>query len=202
MQEYMVTAAGQSYHIPSPFFVLATQNPIEQEGTYPLPEAQLDRFMFCIYVDYPSRAEEIEIIEATTTDKGGKPEKKLGPMEIINIQRIVRRLPVSRHVVSYATDLVRATRPRQPEAPDFVREYLNWGAGPRAAQYLVLGAKARAIFDGRVNVSCADIRKSAHSVLRHRIFTNFNADSEGITVENVITKLIETVKEPDEKDYR
>ncbi len=202
MQEYKVTVAGQSYHIPAPFFVLATQNPIEQEGTYPLPEAQLDRFMFNIFVDYPAREEEIEIVESTTIERKETPEKKLAASDIIGIQKIVRRLPVSRHVVSYATDLVRATRPRSKEAPDFVREWLNWGAGPRAAQYLVLAAKARAIIDGRVNVSCNDVRRSAPPVLRHRIFTNFNADSEGVTVEDVITKLLEHVKEPDEKDYR
>ena len=202
MQEYRVTVAGQTYHIPAPFFVLATQNPIEQEGTYPLPEAQLDRFMFNIYVDYPSRSEEIEIVESTTIERMQTPTKRLDAKDILGIQKIVRRVPVSRHVVGYATDLVRATRPKSPEAPKFINEWLNWGAGPRAAQYLILAAKARAIFDGRVNVSCADVQKSAHPVLRHRIFTNFNADSEGISVEEVVTKLIETVKEPDEKDYK
>lgn len=202
MQEYRVTVAGQSYHIPAPFFVLATQNPIEQEGTYPLPEAQLDRFMFSIFVNYPTRSEEIAIVEATTIEKLAKPQKKLNAETMIRIQQIVRKLPVSRHVVSYATDLVRATRPKSDESPKFVKEWLNWGAGPRAAQYLVLGAKARAIFDGRVNVSCSDIKSCAAAVLRHRIFTNFNADSEGVDVEDVIKKLLETVKEPDEKDYK
>ncbi|MFA4986686.1 MAG: MoxR family ATPase [Candidatus Brocadiia bacterium] len=202
MQEYRVTVAGQTYHIPAPFFVLATQNPIEQEGTYPLPEAQLDRFMFSIFVDYPSRPEEIQIVESTTIEHAGKPEKRLTAQDIISIQQIVRRLPVSRHVIAYATDLARATRPKTIEAPKFIKDWINWGAGPRAAQYLILGAKARAIFDGRVNVSCNDVRTCAAPVLRHRMFTNFNADSEGISIEEVIKKLLETVKEPDEKEYK
>ncbi|MCX7046802.1 MAG: AAA family ATPase [Candidatus Sumerlaeota bacterium] len=201
MQEYHVTSGGTTYDLPQPFFVLATQNPLEQEGTYPLPEAQLDRFMFMIMIGYPSEAEEIDIVKTTTRDEVGTPRRILDGRQIMGLQRIVRQLVVSDHVVKYATRLTRASRPKTKEAPDFISEYLSWGCGPRAAQYLILGAKARAILNGRVNVSCEDVRSVIRPVFRHRLFTNFNADAEGITVEDIIARLLETVKEPGEKDY-
>jgi MoxR-like ATPase len=201
MQEYEVTAAGESYDIPRPFFVLATQNPIEQEGTYPLPEAQLDRFMFMVNVDYPERQEEVEILRRTTVQKMPEPDQVMTAKDICHVQDIVRKVPVSDHVLQYATDLARATRPDDERSPEFIPEWIEWGAGPRAAQYLTLGAKARAIIDGRFNVSCNDVRSVAQSVLRHRILTNFNADSEGITEEDVIDNILMNVSEPDEKDY-
>jgi MoxR-like ATPase len=201
MQEYRVTAGGKTLPIEPPFFVLATQNPIEQEGTYPLPEAQLDRFMFMIKIDYPTKSEEVDIVLATTREETAEPKPVLSGEDIRALQGIVRRVPVSRHVATYAATLARATRPKTEDAPDFVTEWLSWGAGPRAAQYMVLGAKARAVLAGRVNVTCADIRAMAAPVLRHRIFTNFNADSEGVTVEQVIAKLLKSVPEPSDKDY-
>ncbi|MGD2174851.1 MAG: AAA family ATPase [Candidatus Brocadiaceae bacterium] len=201
MQEYAVTVAGQTHPIEPPFFVLATQNPIEQEGTYPLPEAQLDRFMLNILIGYPEREEEIEIFRTTTTDQLPEAGRVMDRARIRQVQRIVRRMPVSDHLLEYVANLVRATRPECPEAPQFVRDYVEWGAGPRAGQYLVLGAKATALIDGRFNVSCADVRSVAHPVMRHRIFTNFNADSEGVTVEDIIDRLLEAVVEPDEEAY-
>jgi MoxR-like ATPase len=201
MQEYGVTVAGKTYPISQPFFVLATQNPIEHEGTYPLPEAQLDRFMLNILISYPSREDEIKIFKATTTDELPQASTAMDGRQIIQVQKIVRRMPVSDHVLEYVASLVRATRPECREAPPFVKSYVEWGAGPRAGQYLVLGAKARALMDGRFNVSCSDVRTVAHPVLRHRIFTNFNADSEGISVEEIVNRLLDTVEEPDEKAY-
>jgi MoxR-like ATPase len=201
MQEYHVTAGGNSYGLDLPFFVLATQNPIEQEGTYPLPEAQLDRFMFMILVDYPSRDEERLIVKSTTMDVKGEPEAVLSGEDILALQRIVRKIPVSQHVVDYAVNLTRATRPGDPTAPDFVKNYLTWGAGPRSAQYLVLGAKSRALLHGRFNVSAEDVRAVAPPVMRHRMFTNFNADAEGITPDNVVEMLIKAVPEPKPDDY-
>ena len=195
MQEYHVTAGGQTYALDLPFFVLATQNPVEQEGTYPLPEAQLDRFMFMVNIGYPSRKEERQIVRATTMDLEGAPEPVLSAADIIHVQKVLRKLPVSDHVVDYAVSLARATRPKEPNTPAFINEWLTWGAGPRAAQYLVLGAKARAILSGRLNVSCDDIRRVAKPVLRHRIFTNFNADAEGIGPDQVVEKLIAAVPE-------
>ena len=200
MQEQRVTAAGFTYSLKPPFFVLATQNPIEQEGTYPLPEAQLDRFMFMLKLDYPEREAEVEIVQATTRNDLPTPQRVLAGDEIVALQALVRNIPVSDYVATYATDLVRASRPKSPQAPKFVNEYVTWGAGTRAAQFLVLGAKARALLDGRVNVSCADVRAVASIVLRHRIFTNFNADAEGISSEKLIGMLIEAVKEPEAKD--
>jgi MoxR-like ATPase len=202
MQEYHVTAAGNTYPLDLPFFVLATQNPIEQEGTYPLPEAQLDRFMFMVNVDYPPREDERTIVRATTTERDVDVRFILGAKDILGIQKIIRRVPVSEHVIDYAVGLARATRPGTPEAPQFVNEWLTWGAGPRAAQYLVLGAKARAIFAGRLNVTCDDIRKVARPVLRHRLFTNFNADAEGMNAEKIVDRLIQTIPEPSPEDYR
>jgi MoxR-like ATPase len=202
MQEYHVTAGGNTYPLDLPFFVLATQNPIEQEGTYPLPEAQLDRFMFMIYVDYPSREDERTIVKSTTADMAYEVRYVLGGTDILNVQKLVRRVPVSEHVVDYAVSLARATRPGTPESPQFINEWLTWGAGPRAAQYLILGAKARALFSGRLNVTCDDVRKIAQPVLRHRIFTNFNADAEGMTPGKIIDRLLQTVPEPMPEDYR
>ncbi len=201
MQEYSVTASGKTYPLDLPFFVLATQNPLEQEGTYPLPEAQLDRFMFNIWVDYPTEPDENVIVKETTQLAKLKPRKVLGKAEILALQDIVRRVPVSDHVVKYATRLVRATRPETPGAPKFIRDWIYCGAGPRACQYLILGAKARAVLDGRANVSCNDVRSAALPVMRHRMFTNFNADSEGITTVEIIRRLLEAVGEPGEKDY-
>jgi MoxR-like ATPase len=202
MQEYHVTAGGNTYPLDLPFFVLATQNPIEQEGTYPLPEAQLDRFMFMVYVNYPPREDERTIVRTTTAELNYDLRFVLGGKDILGIQKIVRRVPVSEHVIDYAVNLARATRPGMPDAPQFINEWLTWGAGPRAAQYLILGAKARAIFSGRLNVTCDDIRKIAHPVLRHRLFTNFNADAEGITTEKIVDRLLQTVPEPMPEDYR
>ncbi|MBM4018779.1 MAG: MoxR family ATPase [Planctomycetes bacterium] len=202
MQEYHVTAGGNTYSLDLPFFVLATQNPIEQEGTYPLPEAQLDRFMFMVYVDYPPREDERTIVKATTAEQNFDLRFVLGGKDILGIQKIVRRVPVSDHVVDYAVSLSRATRPHTAESPQFINEWLTWGAGPRAAQYLVLGAKARAVFAGRLNVTCDDVRRVARPVLRHRLFTNFNADAEGITTEKIIERLLVTVPEPSPEDYR
>ncbi len=198
MQEYRVTASGCTYDLAQPFFVLATQNPIEQEGTYPLPEAQLDRFMFNVRVDYPTRSEEVEIVRATTSDFDHAPKPVLTAKNIVELQKLVRKVPVSEHVTTYATTLVRSTRPKTEEAPKFITDYVAWGAGPRAAQCLVLGAKARAILDGRVNVSCKDVQAVAEIVLRHRIFTNFNADSDGVTPEDTVKRLLKEVPEPGE----
>jgi MoxR-like ATPase len=202
MQEYHVTAGGNTYPLDLPVFVLATQNPIEQEGTYPLPEAQLDRFMFMVYVNYPPREVERTLVRTTTAELNYDLRFVLGGKDILGIQKIVRRVPVSEHVIDYAVNLARATRPGMPDAPQFINEWLTWGAGPRAAQYLILGAKARAIFSGRLNVTCDDIRKIAHPVLRHRLFTNFNADAEGITTEKIVDRLLQTVPEPMPEDYR
>jgi len=202
MQEYHVTAGGSRYDLELPFFVLATQNPIEQEGTYPLPEAQLDRFMFMVMVDYPSLDEERLIAKTTTMETKAEPEQVLLAEDILALQRIIRKIPVSQHVVDYAVDLTRATRPDDPTATDFVKNYLTWGAGPRAAQYLILGAKSRALLHGRFNVSCEDVRAVAHPVMRHRIFTNFNADAEGVTPDQLIDMLLRAVPEPQVEDYK
>jgi len=196
MQEYEVTSAGNTYKLEQPFFVMATQNPIEQEGTYPLPEAQLDRFMLSIYVGYPTRAEEREIVMATTQMARKEIQPVLQGRDIVWVQQLVRQVPASQHMVDYAVDLARATRPKEPPSPDFVKNWLAWGAGPRAAQYLILGAKARAILHGRYAVTAEDIRAMAFPVLRHRIFTNFNADAEGIDVEQIVEKILQAVPEP------
>jgi len=201
MQEHQVTCAGVTYDLEPPFFVLATQNPIEQEGTYPLPEAQLDRFMLNVIVDYPSRDEECEIVKTTTYDTEVELNPVLRGSDILAIQKIVRRVPVSDHVIDYAVNLVRASRPKDPTAPQFVKDWLSWGAGPRACQYLILGAKARAIINGRYNVACSDIRALAVPVMRHRIFTNFNADAEGVSSEDIVNELLKVVPEPAEDDY-
>jgi MoxR-like ATPase len=202
MQEYHVTAGGNTYELERPFFVLATQNPIEQEGTYPLPEAQLDRFMFMVHVDYPSRDEEREIVKSTTTEIHHQPTPVLEAEDILSLQRVLRRVPVSQHVVDYAVNVVRATRPADGTSPSFVKDYLTWGAGPRAAQYLVLGAKSLALLHGRVTVSCGDIRQVAKPVLRHRLFTNFNADAEGISPDRIVEMVLGAVSEPGVEDYK
>jgi len=201
MQEQRVTAGNTTYELEKPFFVLATQNPIEQEGTYPLPEAQLDRFMFNVWVDYPEAHEEEEIVGNTTAGGLAEPQCVLKQEEVLQLQEVVRKVPVSEHVVKYAIRLVRATRPVNEDSPDFIREYVSTGAGPRAGQYLVLAAKARAVLDGRIHVSCKDIREAAGPVLRHRILTNFAADSEGLTSMDIVTKLLDEIGEPGEEAY-
>jgi MoxR-like ATPase len=193
MQEVQVTAGGKRYPLDPPFFVLATQNPIEQEGTYPLPEAQLDRFMFNVKVEYPTEAEELSIVQRTTGGEKSEVEEILSAADILAVQEAVRRVPVADPVVAYAVRLVRATRHNQPEAPDFVKSWVRWGAGPRAAQYLILGAKARALINGRSYVSTDDVKAVAHPVLRHRVLTNFQAEAEGITPDVVVDRLLETV---------
>lgn len=202
MQEAHVTAAGETYPLTPPFFVLATQNPLEQEGTYPLPEAQLDRFMFSVRVEYPSEAEEERIAESTTSDRKVTLSKRMSSEEILQLQKLVRRLPVSQHVVKYATRLARATRPGDPRAPEAVRKWIHCGAGPRATQYLLLAAKASAVMRGSLVANCNDIRLAALPVMRHRIFTNFAADSEGVDVDQIIAKVLKEVQEPGEKDYQ
>jgi len=199
MQEYQITAGGVRHPLDQPFFVLATQNPIEQEGTYPLPEAQLDRFMFNTFVDYPNEEEELEIVKRTTADLEARVAPVLSGEKILALQKIVRRVPAADHVVRYALQLARMTRPTKSDAPDFIREFVSWGAGPRASQYLVLGAKARAVLHGRFCVSCEDIRDVARPVLRHRIMTNFNAEAEGLKPDDLIARLIATIKVEDEK---
>ncbi len=201
MQEHRVTAAGQTYPLDLPFFVLATQNPLEQEGTYPLPEAQLDRFMFSIHVDYPSEADEETIAKVTTRPEKVTFQKILQAAEILELQRVVRELPISDHVIKYATRLARSTRPSDPRAPEFIKKWIHCGAGPRATQYLVIAAKARAVIDGRLLVTSDDVRAAARPVLRHRMFTNFTADSEGMDTDKIVKRLLEAVPEPDERDY-
>ncbi len=193
MQEHQVTAGGRRHVLEEPFFVLATQNPIEQEGTYPLPEAQLDRFMFNVLVDYPEKDEELAIMKLTTAPQEVEVGPVLGREEILALQEIVRRIPIADHVVDFAMSLARATRVLKEEALDFVKEWLSWGAGPRASQFLILGGKARAVLQGRSYVSTDDIAAVAHPVLRHRLITNFNAEAEGITTDKIIDRLLEAV---------
>src|SRR5438067_12108486 len=199
MQEHHVTAGGHVYHLPEPFFVLATQNPIEQEGTYPLPEAQLDRFMFNIIVGYPSRNEELDIMKRTTSITKVELAPMLDGDQILKLQDVVRQVVVADHVFAYACDLVRATRPKESGVPKFVPELLAWGAGPRASQYLILGGKARAILHGRLHVTTDDIKAVAHPVLRHRIVTTFNADAEGITTDLIIDRLLSVIPLPQQE---
>ena len=199
MQEHHVTTGGQTYQLPAPFFVLATQNPIEQEGTYPLPEAQQDRFMFNIRVEYPTRSEEILIMKATTSNQKPELEPVLDAKTILRLQETVRQVVVADHVFSYAADLVRSTRPKEPGVPKWVPELVSWGAGPRASQYLILGGKAKAVLHGRLHVTTDDIREVALPVLRHRLMTTFNADAEGISTDDIIRKLIAAVPIPQEE---
>ena len=196
MQEHSVTAAGQTMRLPEPFFVLATQNPIEQEGTYPLPEAQLDRFLFDIRVGYPDETEEIAILRSTTGRRGAAIAPVLGAEEAIALQRLVRELPCSDLVLRYAAQLVRASRPAEPSAPTIVRQYVRWGAGPRAGQALILGAKAAALLAGRAAVSPSDVRRVALPVLRHRILPNFAAEADGVSSEPIVDALLAHVASP------
>ncbi len=192
MQEYRVTVGGRTYDLPAPFFVLATQNPIELEGTYPLPEAQLDRFMFSIVVDYPSPEEEKKIVQSTTSAYEPVLERILDADEVLALQALVRRVPVADEMLDFAVRLTGMTRPGSPDAPQFVKDYVSWGAGPRATQYLVLGAKTRAILEGRYTPGIDDVIAVALPVLRHRVITNFTAEAENIRVEELIRRLIET----------
>jgi len=194
MQEYRISAGGQTYQLPLPFLVFATQNPIEQEGTYPLPEAQLDRFMFQVDVSYPTEAEEIRIVNQMTTAYRPILRKVLSPERILELQELVLRVPAADHVVRYAVALCRQSRPSEDGAPDFIKKYVSWGAGPRASQYLILASKARAILQGRYAVSLDDVRALATPVLVHRVLPNFHAEADGLTARTLVGELLETVK--------
>lgn len=196
MQEYAVTAGGETYPLEPPFFVLATQNPIEQEGTYPLPEAQLDRFMFSLYMTYPKFEEEVSIVRLTTSARQEEASRVMSGREILEIQDLVRQVPVSEHVTRYAVQISASTRPHQAGSRDFINRWISWGAGPRAAQYLILGAKARAVLHGRPAASCGDVRAVAHPVLRHRLVTNYNAIADGVTTKEIVDRILEAVPEP------
>ncbi len=191
MQEHKITAAGQTYQLEEPFFVLATQNPIEQEGTYPLPEAQLDRFMFNLWIDYPSFEEEVTIVKETTGHQQPQLEKVIDRQGVLDYQALIRKLVVADHVVEYAVRLTTLTRPENPEAPQFIKDWINWGAGPRASQYLILAAKTRAALQGRFTPQEEDVRAAAIPVLRHRILPNFNAEAEGVKAVDIIQQLLE-----------
>jgi MoxR-like ATPase len=193
MQEHQVTAGGVRHALPEPFFVLATQNPIEQEGTYPLPEAQLDRFMFMTVVRYPTPQDEVQIMKQATSNYRPELTRLLDGQAILNLQEIVRRVPVAEHVYAYARDLVRATRAGEPGVPGYINEMVQWGAGPRACIYLIMAGKARAILHGRVHVTTEDIAKMAHPVLRHRILTTFSAEAAGMTSDKIIDRLLKEV---------
>jgi len=195
MQEHKVTAAGTTYTLDEPFFVLATQNPIEQEGTYPLPEAQLDRFMFNLLVDYPTTSEENEIVKSTTSAYKADLEKVLSADEIMDFQELVRRVPVADPVVEFAVRMVTSTRPHANGAPQFINDWLEWGAGPRASQFLILGAKAKAILEGRPTPSVEDVQSLAKPVLRHRIITNFTAEADGIDPDEIVDHLVTEIPE-------
>ncbi|MCH8284984.1 AAA family ATPase [candidate division KSB1 bacterium] len=193
MQEHNVTIAGETYKLKETFFVLATQNPIEQEGTYPLPEAQLDRFMFNLWIDYPSKEEEIEIVKSTTSAYEPDMKTILNAGEIIKFQKVIRRVPVADNVINYAVALVSKTRPNYDGAPKYIRDWVSWGAGPRASQYLILGAKTLAVLDGRPTPEIEDVKMVARPVLRHRLVTSFNAEAEGIDTLTIIEKLFDEV---------
>jgi MoxR-like ATPase len=195
MQEHRVTVIGRTYHLQPPFFVLATQNPIEQEGTYPLPEAQLDRFMFLIDVDYPDRAEEIQIARTTTGVSLPTLRQVMDGQKVVLMQDLVRRMPVPEHIYEFAVDLARRTRPGGEESPDWLKPLVAWGAGPRAVQYLVLGAKARAALNGSYMVRLEDVIEVAEPVLMHRVLTTFAAESEGVTSRDVVRRLVEELRE-------
>ena len=190
MQEKAATVGGKRYELGSPFFVLATQNPIEQEGTYPLPEAQLDRFMFNIWVDYPTYKDEVEVVKNTTIDKQVQLNKILNAEEILFFQNIVRKIPIADNVLEYAVKLAAKTRPQQADAPEIVKDYIVWGAGPRASQFLVIGAKCHAALHGKYSPDIEDINAVARPILRHRIVRNYKAEAEGITVDEIVTKLL------------
>ena len=189
MQEHQVTAGGKRHRLQEPFFVLATQNPIEQEGTYPLPEAQLDRFMFQVFVDYPDEDEEFQIVRQTTATTVSSVDEVLSLEDIVALQQTVRRIPAADHVIRYAMQFARLTRREKGDVPDFITKYVSWGAGPRASQYLILGAKARAMLKGRAYVSTDDVKAVAAPVLRHRIVTNFNAEADGVTSDEIVRRL-------------
>jgi MoxR-like ATPase len=193
MQEQQITVGGQRHMLPNPFFVLATQNPIEQEGTYPLPEAQLDRFLFMVLVDYPDENEELEIVKRTTSDVETKLTATLSADDVLKLSHIVRRVPVADHLARYAIQFARRTRVGREVVPEMVRKYVSWGAGPRASQFLILAAKTRAVLNGRYYVSGDDIRAVASPVLRHRIVTNFNAEADGIKPDDIVAHLAETI---------
>ena len=195
MQEHNVTSGGQTYELDEPFFVLATQNPIEQEGTYPLPEAQLDRFMFSLNIDYPTEEDEISIVRGTTTINNDELKPIMTKSEIIYYQNLVKRVPASDNVVKYAVKLTSSTRPQSESAPDFINESVDWGAGPRASQHLVLGAKAKAILEGRPSPNISDIESLALPILRHRVLPNFNAESDGLKVDDIINSLLEHLRD-------
>jgi MoxR-like ATPase len=201
MQEREVTVGQETLHLPDPFFVIATQNPIEQEGTYPLPEAQLDRFMFDIRVGYPSFEEEKKILMSTTKGETAELKKMLSAKAIVNLQKLVTSVPISDYATDYVTRLVRATRPSDPQTPQFMKDLIDFGAGPRAGQNLILGAKAMAAMDGRFSVSLDDVRKVAIPVLRHRLATNFQAQAEGQTTDSLIKRLLNEIREPDIPKY-
>lgn len=201
MQEREVTVGQTTYTLPDPFFVIATQNPIEQEGTYPLPEAQLDRFMFNIKVGYPTASEEEQILTSTTRQEKPEVRKILSSRAILNLQKLVGSVAVSEYIIKYVAALVRATRPKDEKAPKFVREWVDWGAGPRAGQFLIYGGKALAAMDGRFAVAVEDIQKVAVPVLRHRVSTNFQAQAEGVTNEDVIAKLLKEIPTPEIPKY-
>jgi MoxR-like ATPase len=196
MQEHQVTAAGVRHVLQEPFFVLATQNPIEMEGTYPLPEAQLDRFMFNVVMNYLPEDEEVAVVTRTTSKEAAPIEPLFTGEDVMRFQKLVRQVPAAEELVRYAVRLAAASRPHQPGTPDFLNEWASWGAGTRAGQFLVLGAKARALFKGRAHVTVEDIRALAQPVLRHRILLNYRAEAEGITVEQVTHRLLESVKSP------
>jgi MoxR-like ATPase len=202
MQERQVSAGQHTYNLPDPFFVIATQNPIEQEGTYPLPEAQLDRFMFNIKVDYPTAEEEKRIVAQTTRDETPPLTKVLSGKGILQLQKLVRSVPVGEYVIDYVVRLVRATRPRDPSAPEFVKKLVDWGAGPRAGQYLTWAGKAFAAMDGLFSVAIDDIKKAAVPVLRHRVSTNFQAQAEGKTSEDIINELLKVTGDPEVQKYQ
>jgi MoxR-like ATPase len=190
MQEKAITVAGKTYHLSEPFFVLATQNPIEQEGTYPLPEAQLDRFMFNIWLDYPSFKEEIDVVKTTTTTYEGNPQVMLQAEEIIYFQNLIRKIPVPDNVYEYAVHLATKTRPGRDDSHKWADEYLTWGAGPRASQYLVIGAKCHAAINGKYSPDIEDVKHVAMSILRHRIVRNYKAEAEGVTIEKIINEFL------------
>jgi MoxR-like ATPase len=200
MQEKHVTVGETTHALPNPFFVLATQNPIEQEGTFPLPEAQLDRFIFNILVDYPSAAEEMQVIKQVTGTSQAELTPLVNARQVVQLQDIVRRVPVGDHVIEYAATLARATRPKQPEAPDFVKEMVGWGAGPRAGIYLITAAKARALLHGRFHATTADVTAMALPVLRHRVLTTFNAEAAGVTSDQVVRMLLDHFKPKSDLD--
>ena len=194
MQEHHVTAAGETHVLDEPFFVLATQNPIEQEGTYPLPEAQLDRFMLNLWLEYPSFAEEVQIVKSTTSKYAAQVGQVLSAKEILEFQNLVRGVPVADNVINYAVLLTESTRPASPHAPAYIKNWIRWGAGPRSSQYLILGAKARAVLTGRLTPEIDDVRQMAGPVLRHRLVTSFNAEAEGVTSIEIVEKLVHDVK--------